>query len=63
MVIADALGVNDKRFLPAYEFYPPEKPGRVEVCVGECTDARGCQPLTLRDSGIAGQSPQKGEAA
>jgi hypothetical protein len=29
--IADALGVNDARFLPSYEFCAPEKPGRVEV--------------------------------
>lgn len=29
--IADALGVNDRRFLPSYEFAEPEKPGRVEV--------------------------------
>lgn len=29
--IADALGVNDVRFLPTYEFADPEKPGRVEV--------------------------------
>lgn len=29
--IADALGVNDKRFLPSFEFYSPEQPGRVEV--------------------------------
>lgn len=29
--IADALGVNDKRFLPSYHFYEPEAPGRVEV--------------------------------
>lgn len=29
--IADALGVNDRRFLPTYEFAEPEKPGRVEV--------------------------------
>lgn len=29
--IAEALGVNDKRFLPAYFFLPPAKPGRVEV--------------------------------
>lgn len=29
--IADALGVNDSRFLPTYEFAAPEKPGRVEV--------------------------------
>jgi hypothetical protein len=31
--IADALGVNDARFLPSYEFAEPEKPGRVEVSV------------------------------
>lgn len=29
--IADALGVNDSRFVPAYEFAEPERPGRVEV--------------------------------
>lgn len=33
--IADALGVNDRRFLPAYEFAEPEAPGRVEVEIGE----------------------------
>ena len=32
--IADALGVNDKRCLPFYEFADPEKPGRVEVSLG-----------------------------
>jgi len=32
--IADALGVNDSRFLPSYHFAAPEKPGRVEVVVG-----------------------------
>lgn len=32
--IADGLGVNDKRFLPSYEFAAPEKPGRVEVSLG-----------------------------
>lgn len=29
--IADALGVNDKRFHPSYEFCAAEKPGYVEV--------------------------------
>lgn len=29
--IADALCVNDKRFLPEYRFSEPEAPGRVEV--------------------------------
>lgn len=31
--IADALGIDDKRFLPSYEFAAPEKPGRVLVSV------------------------------
>lgn len=29
--IAEALGVNDKRFLPSYAFRTPEKPGRIIV--------------------------------
>jgi crossover junction endodeoxyribonuclease RusA len=29
--IADALGVNDRRFRPTYQFADPEKPGRIEV--------------------------------
>lgn len=29
--IADALGVNDRRFVPAYEFAEPRKPGHVVV--------------------------------
>lgn len=32
--IADALGVNDARFLPSYEFAEPEKPGQVIVTIG-----------------------------
>ena len=32
--IADALGVNDKRFVPHFYFCAPEKPGRVEVRIG-----------------------------
>lgn len=31
--IAEALGVNDRRFLPQYDFYPPEPPGRVIISV------------------------------
>lgn len=31
--IADALGVNDARFVPSYEFCAPEKPGRVEITI------------------------------
>ena len=29
--IADALGVNDRRFLPSYHYAEPEKPGRVVI--------------------------------
>lgn len=29
--IADALGVDDRRFRPAYHFCEPCKPGRIEV--------------------------------
>lgn len=32
--IADALGVNDSRFVPHFHFCAPEKPGRVEVRIG-----------------------------
>lgn len=32
--IADALGVDDRRFRPTYQFMDPEKPGRVEVELG-----------------------------
>lgn len=32
--ICDALHVDDSRFRPAYSFNDPEKPGRVEVCLG-----------------------------
>lgn len=29
--IADALGVDDRRFRPFYQFMDPDKPGRIEV--------------------------------
>lgn len=32
--IADALGVNDRRFLPSISFSGPDKPGKVIVTVG-----------------------------
>lgn len=31
--IADALKVNDSRFLPSYQFGEPEKPGKVVVSI------------------------------
>lgn len=33
--IAEALGINDSRFLPSKSFGSPEKQGRVEVTIGE----------------------------
>ena len=33
--IADALGVNDSRFVPAYTFAAPEKPGRIEITIAK----------------------------
>ena len=32
--VAEALGVNDARFVPRFEFRDPEKPGRVEITIG-----------------------------
>lgn len=32
--IADALGINDRRFVPAMSFAEPRKPGRVIVEIG-----------------------------
>jgi len=31
--LADALKVNDRRFLPSFQFAEPEKPGRVEIWI------------------------------
>ena len=33
--IADGLKVNDRRFRATYHFGDPEKPGRVEVIIGD----------------------------
>ncbi len=37
--IADALGVDDHRFKPTYEFAEPQKPGRVEVTLRNISTA------------------------
>lgn len=46
--IADALGVNDRRFHPCFIFCEAEKPGRVEVYIGaaqgSCTVSKQRQP-------------------
>lgn len=34
--IADALGVNDSRFLPSFHFAEPTIPGKVIVRIGPC---------------------------
>lgn len=39
--IAEALGVNDSRFLPSKSFASPEKPGRVEVSIATDRDRFG----------------------
>jgi len=31
--VADALGVNDRRFVPSFEFLPPAKPGSVRIAL------------------------------
>lgn len=50
--IAEALGVNDRRFLPSYEFAEPEKGGKVLV------ELSVCQPFFRAENAINGQSPQ-----
>lgn len=50
--IAEALGINDRRFLPSYEFADPEKGGKVLV------ELAGCQPFKPAKNAINGQSPQ-----
>lgn len=52
--IADALGVNDARFLPSYEFAEPEKPGRVEVFIHSNSRGQECH-LHLRGAAMAPQ--------
>lgn len=46
--IADALKINDKRFLPSMSFAPPAKPGRVEISlstgIGKEESALGVSP-------------------
>jgi crossover junction endodeoxyribonuclease RusA len=42
--IAEALGVNDARFLPSYEYADPAKPGRVEVTINPAPKEAQCSP-------------------
>jgi hypothetical protein len=59
--IADALQVNDSRFLPSYEFAAPEKPGRVEIVVNPTS--LGTTVCSDAESIVTGLSPDQQEAA
>ena len=52
--LAEAIGVNDKRFLPSYEYCAPQKPGEVKIKI-----STGSSPQGLADAptchGYAGQ--------
>lgn len=56
--IADALGVNDSRFLPCFEFCEPEMPGRVEVELSTAPE-----PYSRESGAVNGLSPDEMEAA
>lgn len=58
--IADALGVDDRRFRPHYFFEAPEKPGRVEVSFPEI-HKRALFPNSK--NAITGLPPEESEAA
>lgn len=60
--IADALGVNDRRFRPSYEFCEPEKRGRVEVTfplLSTPAEPSECSPSVLdnRRPGSGAETP------
>lgn len=59
--LADALGVNDRRFQATYEFSEPQKPGRVEVEIH--TDNSPRQPRERSSGIVTGLSPDEQEAA
>lgn len=39
--IADALNVNDRRFVPVFKFFEPEKPGKIIVTFSPVGDTGG----------------------
>ena len=41
--IADALGVDDRRFRPTYYFMEPAKPGKIEVVIHSNASAAHCE--------------------
>lgn len=67
--IADALGVNDKRFHPLFVFCEPEKPGCVEVFIGgkvainprtpqDAICGRGNGPVELKTADASATNPR-----
>ena len=61
--IAEALGVNDKRFLPAYAFGEAGKPGRVEVEILSPESALGRVLALVNDSGTCYESAGRESAS
>jgi len=59
--IADALQINDSRFLPSMSFAEPEKPGRVEVTLNPNNPQASTCPSP--DGAVDGLPPEKTEAA
>ena len=59
--IADALGVDDRRFRPHYFFEDAAKPGWIAVCFPQGAIER--LPSLSGDASVAGMSPDEQEAA
>lgn len=50
--IADALGVDDRRFRPTYYFMDPVKPGKIEVVIHSRAEVALCQPSEGESSAV-----------
>lgn len=62
--IADALGINDSRFLPSYEFCEPQRPGRVEVFIpANLPVDNGHVPCLCAAKGVKMERPGQGVSA
>ncbi len=62
--IAEALGVNDKRFLPNYQHFPAEKPGRVEIEIAypACAILASQVAIASYESGLSNDDRQSKKA-
>ena len=63
--LADALGIDDRRFLPTYQFMEPEKPGRVEVVIHRsaqsdafCSSTANRQPVQEKAADEGSNDPR-----